>query len=162
MFFGDLGTNSQNLISYFERYSSTPKIKPGENPATWMLTVIGAGSGSGTAHPFDYAGSYKGSKLHKECLEKIEALSSKPTNENKVSFPNKYATSKLTQSNQVLDRLLKIYWRSPSYNLVRILVSIVVALLFSSVYISSRDPKNESDMNSRATTIFIAAIFLGM
>ncbi|CAB9509295.1 Pleiotropic ABC efflux transporter of multiple drugs CDR1 [Seminavis robusta] len=162
VFFGDLGKDSVSLINYFERYSATTPIKPGENPATWMLTVIGAGSSAGTTRPFDYAGNYTGSKLHKECLDNIATLSSNPTDENKVSFPGLYATSMLTQSTQVLDRILKIYWRSPSYNLVRIMVAAVVALLFSSVYITSRVPKTESDMNSRATTIFIATIFLGV
>lgn len=160
VFHGDLGHESSDLISYFERYSGTRKIKPGENPATWMLTVIGAGSSANT-RAFDYAGNYVGSKLHQKNLEKMEKICANPTDENLVSFPAKYATSSLTQSNQVFERLLKIYWRSPSYNLVRVMVSAVVALLFSSVYVSSRVPENESDMNSRATTIFIACIFLG-
>ena len=120
VFFGDLGPESQNLITYFERYSGTAPIKPGENPATWMLTAIGAGSSSGAGIPFDYAGSYVGSNLHRSCLEKIEEICAKSNTENRVSFPSIYATDKFTQSNQVLERLLKIYWRSPSYNLVRV------------------------------------------
>jgi ABC-type multidrug transport system ATPase subunit len=35
VFFGELGDESTNLITYLERYGSTPKIQPGENPATW-------------------------------------------------------------------------------------------------------------------------------
>lgn len=35
VFFGDLGDDSVNLIKYLERYPATPKILPGENPATW-------------------------------------------------------------------------------------------------------------------------------
>jgi ABC-type multidrug transport system ATPase subunit len=35
VFFGELGDESANLITYLERFLSTPKIKPGENPATW-------------------------------------------------------------------------------------------------------------------------------
>jgi len=160
VFHGELGHESAKLISYFERYSATRKIKPGENPATWMLTVIGAGS-SANARPFDYAGNYVGSRLHQQNLEKIERLCSNPTDGNRVRFPGIYATSIFNQSNRVLERLLKVYWRSPSYNLVRVLVAMFVALLFSSVYITSRVPENESDMNSRVTTIFIASIFLG-
>lgn len=41
VFHGELGHQSQNLIQYFERYDATPRIQPGENPATWMLTAIG-------------------------------------------------------------------------------------------------------------------------
>lgn len=39
VFFGDLGKESSLLISYLERYQSTPVIQPGQNPATWMLTT---------------------------------------------------------------------------------------------------------------------------
>ena len=35
VFFGELGDESANLITYLERFSSTPKIQLGENPATW-------------------------------------------------------------------------------------------------------------------------------
>mmetsp|Transcript_2153 Transcript_2153/g.3908 ORF Transcript_2153/g.3908 Transcript_2153/m.3908 type:complete len:1099 (-) Transcript_2153:1265-4561(-) len=56
VFFGELGDESANLIRYFEGYATTPKIQPGENPATWMLTTIGAGSaGTSGSDPFDYA-----------------------------------------------------------------------------------------------------------
>jgi ABC-type multidrug transport system ATPase subunit len=39
VFFGDLGSESSLLISYLERYQATPRIQPGTNPATWMLTT---------------------------------------------------------------------------------------------------------------------------
>ena len=38
----------------------------------------------------------------------------------------------------------------------------VVALLFGSVFASQRVPQNESDMNSRVTSIYITALFLGV
>lgn len=57
---------------------------------------------------------------------------------------------------------MKIYWRSPSYNLVRMIVSAVVALILGSVYVSQRTPHNEPDMNSRVTSIFISTVFLGV
>ncbi|GAX16151.1 hypothetical protein FisN_3Hh368 [Fistulifera solaris] len=87
VFHGDLGQNSENLIRYFERYDATPRIQPGENPATWMLTAI-------------------------------------------------------------------------AYNLTRVMVSFLVAMLFASVYASQRVPKSESDMNSRVNSVFIATLFL--
>lgn len=41
-------------------------------------------------------------------------------------------------------------------------VSAIVALLFGSVYASQRVPTNESDMNSRVTSIFITFLFLAV
>ena len=38
----------------------------------------------------------------------------------------------------------------------------IVALLFGSVYVSQRVPSTEGDMNSRITSIYISALFLGV
>lgn len=35
VYFGNLGDESSILIDYLQRYDATPKIQPGENPATW-------------------------------------------------------------------------------------------------------------------------------
>jgi hypothetical protein len=158
VFFGELGDESANLIAYLERYPSTPKIQPGENPATWcddiqnhfppvstyiycvsylminltfscrMLTTIGAGSSGGQV--FDYAGSYARSKLREKNLALIDEFCSEATESNLISFPSKYATSTKTQMKAVINRVRKIYWRSPSYNTTRLIVSAVMALLF--------------------------------
>lgn len=160
IFFGDLGADSCSLIEYLERFDATPKIQPGENPATWMLTTIGAGSATSNRKPFDYAGSFSQSKLHNQCVQRIDTITEGVSPEGLVSFQHKYATSYWTQSSAVLRHGLSVYFRSPSYNTVRVIVSAVVALLFGSVYASERVPTNESDMNSRVNSIFIAVVFL--
>lgn len=162
IFYGDLGKESQNLIKYLEQYEATPLIQPGENPATWMLTTIGAGSAVSDSKPFDYAGHYEVSKLHKDCLQKIDYITSNSKEEAKVSFPTEFATSSATQIREVLARTRLVYWRSPSYNMVRLMVAAVLALLIGSVYVSDRVPKNESDMNSRSTTIFMSYLFIAV
>ena len=159
IYFGDLGKDSCELIQYLERYEATPKIQPGENPATWMLTTIGAGSAA-TSRQFDYAGSYRSSTQHRECLSAIDKIISRKSDENKVSYAYTFAAFRKTQAIAVFRRTFKIYFRSPSYNVVRLMVSGCVALLFSSVYASQRVPENESDMNSRINSIYIALLFL--
>lgn len=160
VFFGDLGESSSNLIQYLERYNATPKITPGENPATWMLQIIGAGTAANGRMEFDYAAAYAISNLRKSCLERIDEINASATAGNLVTFPSMYATSKWAQNKAVFQRMMKIYFRSPGYNGVRLTVSTIVALLFSSVYASQRVPQNESDMNSRVNSIFIALTFL--
>ena len=162
IFFGKLGKESKNLIQYLEQYERTPKIQPGENPATWMLTTIGAGSASTDSKPFDYAGHYQVSKLHKKCLKRIKDVTKAPKEQERVSFPSKFATSTSTQIQEVMARAKLIYWRSPSYNGVRLAVAAILALLIGSVYVSNRTPEDESDMNSRATTIFMAYLFIAV
>lgn len=95
-----------------------------------MLTTIGAGSSSTVTKPFDYAGSFAGSKLREDALRKIDEFDAGSNDDNLVSFPGKYARDKRTQATSVLRRAMTIYWRSPTYNVMRMLVSVVVALLF--------------------------------
>lgn len=160
VFHGEIGAQSQHLIQYFERYDTTPRIQPGENPATWMLTTIGAGSHSTAEKPFDYAGCYVQSDLHKKCLKRIQEIAEAKNDSNRVVYSSRYATSKDTQARAVFRRAFKIYFRSPAYNVTRVMVSLFVALLFASVYASERVPKNEGDMNSRVNSVFMATLFL--
>lgn len=155
VFYGDLGNESSNLINYLQSYTATPLIKPGENPATWMLTTIGAGSAA-TANQFDYAYAYASSTLRDECMEKIEAIEKAVTDDSLISFPSKFATSEKTQIVDVFKHAMTIYWRSPSYNRTRIMISMALALLIGSVYVNNRVPKTESDMSSRVTTIYMS------
>lgn len=41
IYFGDIGEDSEILSSYFER-NRAARLEPGDNPAEWMLDVIGA------------------------------------------------------------------------------------------------------------------------
>jgi len=54
VYFGELGPRGETLVSYFQGLSlprSAPAFKPGDNPATWMLDVIGAGVEKAKATP---------------------------------------------------------------------------------------------------------------
>jgi hypothetical protein len=125
VFFGELGDHSTFLINYLESFDATPKIHPGENPATWMLTTIGAGSSSSGIPPFDYAGSYARSALRQKCISRIDKICSDATAENKLEFSHEYATSYETQASAVFSRTCTVYFRSPSYNVSRVMVAIV-------------------------------------
>jgi hypothetical protein len=79
-----------------------------------MLTCIGAGSASQAGEPFDYVAAFKQSKLREVAVANIEKFNADKTDENKIHFNTKFATSKTTQRKVVMERILKIYWRSPS------------------------------------------------
>lgn len=112
-----------------------------------MLTTIGAGSSASDEKPFDYAGNYKQSKLHISILRRIDEICGRENNE-KVGFESRFATSARTQAVAVLKRTLKIYYRTPSYNTVRLIIACAVGLIFSSVYIPFVPPDDESTLNS--------------
>ena len=162
VYFGDLGVQSAKLIRYLERFDATERIQPGENAATWMLKCISAGSPNSSGEPYDYAQAYASSVDRRKCLAKIAEIQNSASERNAITYQSKYATCKQTQSRSVFKRLMTIYWRSPSYNLLRVLVSVVVALILGAIYVSQRTPVDEGDMNSRVTSIFVSAVFLGV
>ena len=128
-----------------------------------MLTTIGAGSaGAGSGKAFDYAGSYQESKLRIQCLDKIETINRGANNDNLVAFESRYATKFSTQMNAVLHRALTIFYRSPNYNVTRNVVSLVVAILFGSVYVQEPTPQAEGDINSIINSLFVSILFVSV
>jgi len=66
VYFGELGENSKSLIEYMEAVPGTKPCPKGYNPATWMLEVIGAGTGAGgdeARKQTDFAAVYRRSAL---------------------------------------------------------------------------------------------------
>jgi ABC-type multidrug transport system ATPase subunit/ABC-type multidrug transport system permease subunit len=144
VFFGELGEESSRLIDYFQRFDTTPPIRPGENPATWMLTTIGSGTNASDASKsMDFAKAYANSKLHAEGLTTIDDFESEAVDSNLIAFDTTYATGIKYQMWQVFQRQFRVYWRSPSYNRNRMLLAALIGLLFGSVFASQRVPTNE-------------------
>lgn len=161
VFHGELGNQSANLIEYLQSYATTPLIQPGENPATWMLTTIGAGNAA-TDHAFDYAGSYAESNLRQTCLQKIEKYEDAIHDSEKISFPSKCATSTKMQMIEVMKRTWTVYWRSPSYNRTRIIVAVLLSVLIGSVFVGDSVPTDETQMRSRMTTVYLSFLIIAI
>jgi hypothetical protein len=79
----------------------------------------------------------------------------------KVQEVHSFEASYVSQFQYLMRRFLLTYWRSPSYNFARMVVSIVVALIFSSTY---ADQKYSSDVDvvSRVALIYITCMFIGV
>jgi len=161
VFHGELGNQSFNLIEYFQSYETTPLIQPGENPATWMLTTIGAGNAK-SGNLFDYAGAYAKSQPRQKCLESISRFENTLSNEGLISYPSMFATTTKTQMIEVVKRTWKVYWRSPSYNRTRIISVTILSLLIGSVFVSDPVPTDDTQMRSRMITIFLSFLIVAI
>ncbi|ETW08013.1 hypothetical protein H310_02391 [Aphanomyces invadans] len=62
VYFGDLGPKSVHLLEYFGHFAGLDPIGASENPATYMLNCIGAGTG-GAKIDVDFAAAYMQSNL---------------------------------------------------------------------------------------------------
>ncbi|KAG6587069.1 ABC transporter G family member 31 [Phytophthora cinnamomi] len=170
VFFGELGEDSKNLINYFEAFPGVNPIKPGYNPATWMLECIGAGVGGGKAatnvdpsQPTDFADRFLVSDqkvLMEEDLDQDGVLHPSP-HLPELKFINKRASSGYIQFDLLCRRFFRMYWRTPTYNLTRLTISVVLACVFAIIY-QGTDYNTYSGANAGIGLIFVSTVFLGI
>ncbi|KDO29394.1 hypothetical protein SPRG_05931 [Saprolegnia parasitica CBS 223.65] len=161
VFFGDLGTNANHLIEYFASIPDTPPLLPGANPATWMLEVIGAGVEAKNAHPKDYVQIFDDSVERRYLAEALAIHANVHPSLPELTFAKKRAASSMTQFKYLTQRFFRMYWRTPSYNNTRILISIFLAVLFGLVY-RGVDYTTFSGATGGVGMVFLTSLFVGM
>jgi hypothetical protein len=143
VYHGALGDNSRTLIDYFETLGA-PRINLGDNPANWMLRVITDESMG------DLAEGYENSTEFAALQKELKTMSQSPSADMKT---NRGVRQRLTNR-----RLRTIYWRSPTYNLGRLMVSLIIAFILVGVFLT--DCKNliysEADIRARIAVIFFS------
>jgi len=158
VFHGELGENCSHLIAYFESLGA-PKIETGDNPANWMLRVLAM------EEMGDLAEGYLESDDYAHLKEELDGIAdSTPDPEGKIEYDSAYANSSSRRQTLVTNRLRRIYWRSPAYNLARISVSAIIAFVLGSVFITNRNQPEftETEMRSRLSVIFLTFIIVGI
>ncbi|KAF0920711.1 hypothetical protein E2562_036412 [Oryza meyeriana var. granulata] len=132
IYVGPLGQNSSKLIEYFEGIEGISKIKDGYNPATWMLEVTSTAQEETLG--IDFSEIYKRSELYQRNKELIQDLSTPTPGSTDLHFPTQYSRSFFTQCLACLWKHKLSYWRNPSYTAVRLLFTIIIALLFGTIF----------------------------
>ncbi|TMW67916.1 hypothetical protein Poli38472_007588 [Pythium oligandrum] len=162
VYFGDLGDRAGELISYFEKVPGVSPIEEGYNPGTWMLEVIGAGVGSTANEDVDFVEVFNASEKALELEENLsrEGVGRPSPLVGAVKFEFKRAASEWKQAKFVTKRFLDLYWRTPTYNLSRFMVSIFVGLVFGLAYL--RDTYDTyQGINAGEGMVCMTAVFLG-
>lgn len=156
VFFGELGEQSKHLISYFESHGAN-RIDMGDNPANWMLREI-------QTEERDLAEEYKESSEFAALKRKLAEVRLNPVPSLEVTFPTQFATPSEVRQKLMNKRLQTIYWRSPAYNLSRLLVCTVIAFILGSVFLTNRNQSvfTESDMRAWLSVTFLSFIIIGI
>jgi ATP-binding cassette subfamily G (WHITE) protein 2 (SNQ2) len=148
-YFGDIGDNSRVLLDYFER-NGARRCTPEENPAEYLLEAIGAGVGGKTDK--DWVQIWRSSPEAASIRQELEEVKKNMTGQHDDDIPREFATTKMYQLKQLYVRFNIIFWRNPSYNVGRILQSLLVGLVvgfsFWDLGVST------SDLNMRVLAIF--------
>ena len=169
VFFGDIGPHAALLVDYFENGSASkrpPRLPAGQNPANWMLDVIGAGvhsdeGGAIAALDFeaqDYHAIWKASKLRADAASETEYFS-QPGNAGEdatevvrhqpyIGWWQRYY--------EVQKRYFVMHSRNVPTNLSRLILMVVLGVLLGLIYL-------QIDRSSfQGVVSFLAVIFLGI
>lgn len=156
VYFGELGFQCKTLINYFQGKGATP-IEAGDNPANWMLRELPT---SETDFAEAYCQSVEFSTLKKQLL----AARTDPPRELEIWYQSDFAVPNSERQRFMTKRLQTVYWRSPTYNLSRLLVSIVIAFILGSVFITERQltTLTESQIRGYFSVTFLSFIIIGI
>ncbi|KAK9235568.1 ABC-2 type transporter-domain-containing protein [Lipomyces kononenkoae] len=137
VYFGDIGKDSKTLLDYFESNGGR-KCDSAENPAEYMLEIIGAGA-SGKATQ-DWPSVWRDSKqaldiqaeiarINKEGSESATQSSDVvPLDKDGFGDKNELATGFSYQLWVVTRRVFQQYWREPQYVYAKLMLGIASAL----------------------------------
>ncbi|KAF8196094.1 pleiotropic drug resistance ABC transporter [Pholiota molesta] len=122
VYFGDLGQNATKLISYFET-NGARECLPHENPAEYMLDVIGAGATATSAQ--NWYDIWQTAPESKELQQELDVIHTEGINRPAVTaeLHSEFATSWLYQMWELLKRDAEAHWRDPSYVMAKLILN---------------------------------------
>ncbi|KAH9676827.1 ABC transporter G family member 37 [Citrus sinensis] len=122
---GPLGKHSSQVIEHFE-------IRKNYNPATWILEVTSTSAEAELG--VDFSQIYRESALYENNKELVKQLNTPPPGSRDLHFPTRFSRNGWGQFKSCLWKLHLSYWRSPSYNLTRIMHTTTSSLLFGVLF----------------------------
>ncbi|KAH1067706.1 hypothetical protein J1N35_032693 [Gossypium stocksii] len=158
---GPLGPNSSELIKYFEAVEGVLKIRPGYNPAAWMLEITSTAEENRLG--LDFADIYRRSNLFQRNRELVENLSKPSSNSKELNFPSKYSQSFFEQFLTCLWKQNLSYWRNPQYTAVKFFYTIVISLMLGTIcwkFGSQRE--SQQDLFNAMGSMYAAVLFIGI
>eukprot|EP00299_Pterocystis_sp_00344_P019875 c9825_g1_i1.p1 GENE.c9825_g1_i1~~c9825_g1_i1.p1 ORF type:complete len:1418 (-),score=402.66 c9825_g1_i1:52-4305(-) len=154
VYFGSLGPKNAHLKRYIENVPGAPPLQENENAANYVLEVFGSAESSLTV---DTAELYEKSDLCRETTNQLTLLQ-QPQQLQPKELPKQSATSIWVQFSELCRKQTINYWRTPSYNVTRVMIIVVIAFIFGSVY--TRDPvHSQSAVIARFSVMIIATTF---
>ncbi|KLT39406.1 putative xenobiotic-transporting ATPase [Cutaneotrichosporon oleaginosum] len=165
VYYGEVGEKSHILIDYFER-NGAPKCPPGENPAEWMLSAIGAAPGSHT--DYDWHQLWLDSPERVAVREELEEIKRERRalvpKQNRSDKSNKAAYAEFAapfslQFLEVLRRVFQQYWRTPSYIWSKIALCVATGLFIGFSFF--RADTSQQGLQNQLFAVFMSFTIFG-
>lgn len=159
VYFGDIGERSTTLTSYFERNGSR-QCGSEENPAEWMLDVIGAAPGSQNTlnWPEIWRDSPERQVIKQTLVEMKTELSQKPEDTDPNAL-DEFAVTKKEQLLVVTQRIFQQYWRTPSYLYSKTLLCTSTGLFLGFSFFNT--PLSLQGMQNQLFAVFMLLTIFG-
>ncbi|KAL2838950.1 ABC-2 type transporter-domain-containing protein [Aspergillus pseudodeflectus] len=156
IYFGELGSNMETLIKYFENKGSIPCPKTA-NPAEWMLEVIGAAPGSHADRDWSevWNQSSERAQVREELAQMKAELLQKPEPPKTPEY-GEFAMPIWSQFLICVKRMFEQYWRSPSYIYSKAAMCIIPPLFIGFTF--WREPVSLQGMQNQMFAIFMLLI----
>jgi hypothetical protein len=115
-------------------------------------------------NPRDLAEEYIKSPDYAALKQKLREVKIDPSPSMKIAYSSKFAAPADVRQKMMNKRLQTVYWRSPAYNLSRLLVSVIIAFILGSVTVADRNPDvaTEADVRAWLSVIFLSFIIIGI
>nr|XP_019709656.2 pleiotropic drug resistance protein 3-like [Elaeis guineensis] len=161
LYTGPLGQFSSKVIEYFEGISGVPQIKENYNPATWMLEVTSTSMEMQLG--MDFAQIYRESSLFKDNKELVKQLSTPLPHSKDLNFPTRFPQKGWEQFKACLWKQYLSYWRSPSYNLVRVIVMLISSIALAALFWKhGKTINNQQDLFIMLASMYVVTVFTGI
>ncbi|ONI04160.1 hypothetical protein PRUPE_6G306100 [Prunus persica] len=158
---GPLGQHSSRVIEYFQSIPGVHKIRDNYNPATWMLEVTSTSAEAELG--VDFAQIYRKSSLHENNIELVRQLSTPPPGSRDLYFSTRFSQNGWMQFKSCLWKQNLSYWRSPPYNLMRIMHTVVSSIIFGALFWNQgQHITNQQNLFNILGSMYAGVLFLGI
>ncbi|TMW95972.1 hypothetical protein EJD97_008115 [Solanum chilense] len=157
---GKLGEKSQTMVDYFQSIPGIPPIPSGYNPATWMLEISTPAAEERMGE--DFAVIYRNSEQFRGVEALIKQLSVPPENSEPLKFTSIYSQGAFSQFRICLWKQNLVYWRSPTYNAVRLFFTTLSALILGSIFWDVGSKRTTSPGLVEVPYIFMQTLLFGI
>ncbi|KAM1490305.1 pleiotropic drug resistance protein 3-like [Malus sylvestris] len=158
---GPLGQHSSRVIEYFQSIPGVQKIRDNYNPATWMLDITSTSAEAELG--VDFAQIYGKSSLHENNIEHVRQLSTPPPGSTDLHFATRFSQNGWRQFKSCLWKQNLSYWRSPAYNLMRIMHALATSLIFGALFWNQgQNLTNQQNLFNVLGSMFAGVLFLGI
>ncbi|RBR21077.1 hypothetical protein FVER53590_10580 [Fusarium verticillioides] len=154
VYFGDIGENATTLTGYFERHGAV-RCRPEENPAEWMLLVIGAAPGAHTDR--DWVETWKESSDFQRVQKELDNMTrSRNVSSETDAEDTSYAASVSQQFLACTQRVAQQYWRTPTYIYSKLSLCFITSLFIGLSFQNS--PLSLQGLQNQLFSIFMLLV----